>query len=105
LLVPAFADATCGDHVQILPPGASSSQPGDAEHPAPTAPCHGPNCSRGSLPLQAPPLAPPTVVSGPTELMLDVIAPPEPSPSSLLASDNPSLPNRSADPIFHPPRG
>jgi hypothetical protein len=65
LLSPRIAQASCGDYVLI---GASHVQTahsmlgqptdgnssGRADHSRPYQPCHGPGCSNGSIPPQAP---------------------------------------------------
>src|SRR5262249_9765511 len=62
LCAPATAHASCGDYVVLggpTPAPAAAALPPHVDSPGkPAPPCHGPTCSRGTLPPLLPPAAP-----------------------------------------------
>jgi hypothetical protein len=103
---PATAHASCGDYVVLGSPTTptSAALPSHVippEKPAP--PCHGPACSRGTLP----PLLPPAVsVPTPEEWTLPAVErmAASPDPSGWCPEPAAQRPRKSSMSIFHPPR-
>jgi hypothetical protein len=101
---PATAHASCGDYVVLGSPTTHAAVPSHADHPRKLPePCHGPACSRGTLP----PLLPPAVsVPTPEEWTLPAVErlAASPDPSGWCPEPAAQRPRKSSTSIFHPPR-
>jgi hypothetical protein len=93
---PPAARASCGDYVVL------DHRPASPAPAVPAHPCHGPSCSRGSLP----PLVPLTTApSGPDRWgHLDPPPVEPPVPSFRIGSAEPSRPTHHPAGVYHPPR-
>jgi hypothetical protein len=108
--------ASCGDYLHIDRSGNAGSHTDshagemavdDQSQPIPHSkmPCHGPNCSRGSDPLQPTAPVPPTRSISPSDVILTPTTSHVPGESKPFCFESPLLPCATTSSIFHPPRG
>jgi hypothetical protein len=111
LFAPSAARAACGDYVGHDASKTTMSDqarmPTTTPHLPPVdrpPPCHGPGCSRGSLPVPATPVAPPRVQGEESAYLSSLLLVANSEFAAYLGDEDLAQPLRRGSLIYHPPR-